>query len=1110
MKRFLSVLLAIAMCISFLPTFASAEVGDTFNVNLYDVTGATADELTNYYSNASAYGSNWKINSAETSSEHYTVSRLQVAKKDPAFSGFKFWTIASGKGNFAIDFTVPKAGCYKVHINVVPYKSGGTEIKASLNGTALSTFDSYGSMEEWGDALTGIRKTEIGAVYLKAGEFANTIVFAPQNGNLLFESITLEEVDPVPTPVVFNFYKELDPKPAKGMSVADTAGPGFITIAEESSTYVNDTRSYSTGGYAYPQFDVCKGATTWINSNNDRGSKWTFKLPISAAGWYDVDFLGAKWFANDDFYLYVDDQFAGYYNFYSAKSAANNNGNNIELGEWKEMNSLYLTPDEDGYVKVMLAIAKSNGYGHGRLAPIEMRLTPFEDQDIKCVDIVHTLPEELSFGDTAEFTAYAVMSDGSRRSFNGYTSTATADSDNGLFIKSATSGVAVTRTSDQLFDEGVYAGIVSAADFGAQKVTLTAKVGGVEYSEEATINVANPETPVTFKLGLSGDDFAVAEGNGDYGNPANWKIAGATLVPEKTTTVDSRRYVYTTWGTFNQLTTVSGHGVWPNLTTDTQMTMITLSKNIPCAGYYDIDFTGYLWIADSDYAIYVNGEFAGNTNCYVNPDGWGTTATTRLNKLYLPEGPVEISFRARKSHYSGGMFFTPKDMTFTPATVAEIKVSEVETSGIPETMEAGAVAEASAKAKMTDGEYRHFGYANNGMLPTEDVIKVSSSNPAIVAVTDVVCVKVLTKAENENKTFTIDPQTTTYKLNALRAGSADITVTAIVDGKETSVTKTITVSGEAMGETISKTGASVSIVALTGGSVETSLNNVVDNVPFGTTVTAEAAAQNGYKFAYWQDSNGKVLSDKSSETFVINTNTSIMAYFEKLVTEADAEVPVYFYNGNGEILEKKSVAKQSVFGDIKISSPSLVGYVFAGWNVEDEAVINNVTRAVALFDDSETTYSVVVDDGIYSTTQSGKKYGDKVTVTARGEDTFSCWMIGDDIVSYSKSFTFAVYGNTTITAVYGEELEVSPTVALEEVNGNYFLTYNVPEGFEKIEAGILFSKTGTPRVGASYSKAIAKTGSGQFTAKPMGDDDNIARGYVMYRDGDAIKVIYAK
>jgi len=103
-----------------------------------------------------------------------------------------------------------------------------------------------------------------------------------------------------------------------------------------------------------------------------------------------------------------------------------------------------------------------------------------------------------------------------------------------------------------------------------------------------------------------------------------------------------------------------------------------------------------------------------------------------------------------------------------------------------------------------------------------------------------------------------------------------------------------------------------------------------------------------------------------------------------------------------------------------------------------------------------------------------------------------------------------VYGNKTLTAAYAGDVSVAPTVALDTVGENYFLTYNVPAGYTKIEAGIIFSKSGTPRVGACYSKAIEKTGSGQFTAKPYGDDDSIARGYVMYRDGNEIKVIYSK
>lgn len=328
------------------------------------------------------------------------------------------------------------------------------------------------------------------------------------------------------------------------------------------------------------------------------------------------------------------------------------------------------------------------------------------------------------------------------------------------------------------------------------------------------------------------------------------------------------------------------------------------------------------------------------------------------------------------------------------------------------------------------------------------------------------------------------------------------------------LTKDIKVTSNKTGELVTDTKVSVSVTALTGGSVTSSLTNTVDEVEIGTEFTATATPAAGYEFAYWSNSNGAVLSENAKETFAANVNTSIKAVFEKLVTESDATVPVYFYNGNRELIEKIDVNKGTTFGGItKPDNPTLPGFAFDKWSIDgteeinDTDVINDVTRVVALYTDSEAGYTVKVGEEIAA---SGKKYDEEVTVTSAAEN-FVCWKLGDKIISYDKSFTFHVWGDITLTEVTGEEAAAEPTAVLDMVGGEYFLTYNAPAGYTKLEAGILFSESGTtPDIGSFYSKAAERTDSGQFTAKPNGLTDTTARGYMIFRDGeDKIRVIYA-
>ncbi len=54
-----------------------------------------------------------------------------------------------------------------------------------------------------------------------------------------------------------------------------------------------------------------------------------------------------------------------------------------------------------------------------------------------------------------------------------------------------------------------------------------------------------------------------------------------------------------------------------------------------------------------------------------------------------------------------------------------------------------------------------------------------------------------------------------------------------------------------------------------------------------------------------------------------------------------------------------------------------------------------------------------------------------------------------------------------------------------------------------------FANSGKPTIGSFYAKATEKTGSGQFTAKPNGNE-TVARGYIIFRDANgSVRVIYA-
>ena len=351
-------------------------------------------------------------------------------------------------------------------------------------------------------------------------------------------------------------------------------------------------------------------------------------------------------------------------------------------------------------------------------------------------------------------------------------------------------------------------------------------------------------------------------------------------------------------------------------------------------------------------------------------------------------------------------------------------------------------------------------------------------------------------------------------ITAKEAGKANIYATIGEGDNERTVATSITITDPAPtepGETVEDTLVNFTFVTNDeeAGSLSATGYPIVGEVAIGTSVEVTATANDGYEFAYWRNGAGTVLSTEATETFKFNTNTAVFAEFIKIPDENATEVPVYFYNGNGALLNSKKVAKNSLFGDVKIANPSLTGFAFKHWSDKDEnvaiadsTVINSILRAVAIYSDSEDTYTVTADGNIVTRNAT---YGSEVTVTS-SDANFKAWKLDDKIVSYDKSYTFYAWRDANLTSVTeGEEV---PVAVLDDVEGTPMLIYSVPENCELIEAGILFGAGA--EIGSYESKAFAKESTGQFIAQPNGEEaEKIARGYLIFKKDGVIRVIYA-
>ncbi len=298
----------------------------------------------------------------------------------------------------------------------------------------------------------------------------------------------------------------------------------------------------------------------------------------------------------------------------------------------------------------------------------------------------------------------------------------------------------------------------------------------------------------------------------------------------------------------------------------------------------------------------------------------------------------------------------------------------------------------------------------------------------------------------------------------------------------------------------------------------------------GTTVKAEAADMvDGKRFAYWRVGGSFYTEEKTLE-YTLNTNASLVAVYEDEATVDNKTVE--FWNENGQFLDSKEVAD----GSIEMpAAPSLTGYAFDDWYVNDTVKFVNsdiaaaLTRVVAKYKRGENDTGIPVSgsikvyaDGSDTATQiiTAPAYNTEITATAEAPagKEFSHWTRDGEVVSYNSTYTFRAWGETEIKAVFTDEAAAKvPVIVLAKTKiGNApMIEYEVPAGYTKMEAGIVFNNLGTPvspTITSFTSKAEAKSTSsrGQFTA--VGEkNDNVVRGYLIYKDNsdDKTYVIYA-
>jgi len=552
---------------------------------------------------------------------------------------------------------------------------------------------------------------------------------------------------------------------------AKVEGEGFAAVESETTTTKGKQTARNFKSAKINLLYIQTAKQSWITHSTPKEAQWTIEVDMKTTepGWYDISLVGGKWYGAAAYYIYADGQYAGFYDCYD--SAANPNPY-VDTAE-THLNTLYLTPDENGKLKVMFALANMSG-SYARFLASKLTLTPADEPDYETAELSVTETDTLIAGERVDFEAKIVMSDGSALRFNGYKDDRTAD--NSYSISASVTGGESAELSGEVQD-GIFKGTIEALKEGETTVTVTAAVGEKNLSMPVTVNVVEPSDPVTVSIDMTKNSIKYTNRTAPS---KDWITKGFDIVFDKTTICSNSQYTPHEVNGVGVATLATRTGqnapddVWPGSTDAiSRNAMFTIKKRIFGAGYYAVYVQGAKWYANSDFAIYVNGQYAGDYDFYKKD---ATSAELgekkRLNTLYIPLGDVEISFRSRTRMYDPPMF-QPYLVELVPIEVQQAPTVEKIEYTLPEDIYSGESVDVKARVLMSDGSYRSFGLTNKGEADTQNCVSsVTSSDEDVAIVSDVISAQAVTADE------------ISFKINAKSVGKAKASVTVKLAGNE--------------------------------------------------------------------------------------------------------------------------------------------------------------------------------------------------------------------------------------------------------------------------------------------------------------------------------------
>ena len=230
------------------------------------------------------------------------------------------------------------------------------------------------------------------------------------------------------------------------------------------------------------------------------------------------------------------------------------------------------------------------------------------------------------------------------------------------------------------------------------------------------------------------------------------------------------------------------------------------------------------------------------------------------------------------------------------------------------------------------------------------------------------------------------------------------------------------------------------------------------------TLTAKANTETG-EFVGWKVGTKIVSTDETYKT-VATANITYEAVFAEKVDET---FTVVFVDPYGNVISTQPVTSGA---DIKVpTAPTLIGYTFTGWSMNEEEIIKLTDGAtiyaqykkddVAKYTVTAAEGATLTVDGVETASPATVAYDAKVSVH---KDGVAAWQVDGVTVAYGDTYTFFCGSDMNLVAV-DNVVEQKTTVVITGVNEiagsvqvSFAASRNVAPGETVVKQGFIYGK----------------------------------------------------